>query len=548
MSTSNLYSGIDDPTRWILPLALMEQAEKRPDTEWLISVDGGRLTFGTACADMQYAAAVFHGLGLRPGDRVVLIMSSSREFVRIWLALMSMGAVSVLISTELTGGFLQHQIALADASLIVSDAACLESVKAASQDASGIRRIVVVGGEAPLDDAGMLRWSWHGDRTPAPLPSPKASDIACIMYTSGTSGPSKAVLMPHAHCTLFGIGAIQAAGTTDRDRYYIVLPLCHANGLLMQLGATILAGAKAILRPRFSASNWLGDIRTHRATITTCIGTLAAFVAAQPSSAFDRQHDLRLLLNGPNPPAIENVFRDRFGVKDVFSAYGMTEINIPVWGRVGRPCPGAIGWADPRWFEVIVADPDTDIEVPRGSFGEILVRPKIPFCFMAGYSGMPERTVEAWRNLWFHTGDGGTMSDDGLLTFVDRIRDCIRRRGENLSVSEIEAALSTIADVAELAIYAVASDIAGGEDEVMLAVVPEVGTTLSHRIVFESAALLLPRHMRPRFIRIVDALPKTITGKVQRAVLKRQGTIDAIDFSGDGPPMPAHIIGATDGS
>jgi crotonobetaine/carnitine-CoA ligase len=258
-------------------------------------------------------------------------------------------------------------------------------------------------------------------------------------------------------------------------------------------------------------------------------------VVAQPRSVFDQEHDLRLLLNGPNPPAIENVFRNRFGVKDVISAYGMTEINIATWGRIGRPCPGAIGWPDPRWFEVIVADPDTDVELPRGSFGEILVRPKIPFCFMAGYSGMPERTIEAWRNLWFHTGDGGTMSDDGLLTFVDRIRDCIRRRGENLSVTEIETALSNLSDVAELAIYAVASDIAGGEDEVMLAVVPAIGATLSPRVIFESAAQVLPRHMRPRFIRIVDALPKTSTGKVQRAVLKHQGTLEAIDFSSDGP-------------
>jgi crotonobetaine/carnitine-CoA ligase len=535
MSTSNRYSGIDDPNRWILPLALIEQAQKQPNAEWLISMDGERLTFAAAHADMQYAAAVFHGLGVRPGDRVVLIMSNSSDFVRIWLALMSMGAVSVLINIELTGAFLQHQIALAGASLIVCDAACFESVKAAAQNTLGARAILVVGGDAKLELTGASPWTWHGDRTPIHLPSPKVSDIACIMYTSGTSGPSKAVLMPHAHCALFGIGMIQASGTADSDRYYIVLPLCHANGLLMQLGATILAGIKAILRPRFSASNWLADIRTHRATVTTCLGALAAFVVAQPRSVFDQEHDLRLLLNGPNPPAIENVFRDRFGVKDVISAYGMTEINIATWGRIGRPCPGAIGWPDPRWFEVIVADPDTDVELPRGSFGEILVRPKIPFCFMAGYSGMPERTIEAWRNLWFHTGDGGTMSDDGLLTFVDRIRDCIRRRGENLSVTEIETALSNLSDVAELAIYAVASDIAGGEDEVMLAVVPAIGATLSPRVIFESAAQVLPRHMRPRFIRIVDALPKTSTGKVQRAVLKQQGTLEAIDFSSDGP-------------
>ena len=534
MSTNNRYSGIDDPTRWVLPLALMEQAERQPDAEWLIPVSGKRLTFAAARAAMRYAGAVFHEMGIQPGDRVVLIMNNSSDFVCIWLALMSMGAVSVLINPELTGPFLNHQIKLAEASAIVTDASCLESVRTAAQDTSGTRPIVVVGGDDKSAHAGTLRWSWQGaGATPVHLPEPKASDMACIMYTSGTSGPSKAVLMPHAHCALFGIGMIQASCTEDNDRYYIVLPLCHTNGLLMQLGATILAGIAAILRPRFSASNWLRDIRAHRATVTTCLGALAAFVIAQPPSGDDQDHELRVILNGPNPTAIENVFHSRFGIRDVISAYGMTETNIPAWGRVGRPCPGATGWADSRWFDVIIADPDTDRELPRGLLGEILVRPKLPFCFMAGYSGMPERTVEAWRNLWFHTGDGGTMSSDGLLTFVDRIRDCIRRRGENLSVTEIETALWNIPNVAEVAIYAVPSDIAGGEDEVMLAAVPAVGSTISHRSIFESAARVLPRHMRPRFIRIVDALPKTSTGKVQRAVLKREGTIEAIDFRSD---------------
>src|SRR6266702_5620380 len=200
MSTNNRYSGIDDPSRWILPLALIEQAERQPNAEWLISMDGERLTFATARADMQYAAARFQDMGVRPGDRVVLIMGNSSDFVRIWLALMSMGAVSVLINIELSGPFLKHQIALADASLIVSDAACLESVKVAAQNTLGARPIVVVGGDATLEYTEALRWTWQGASAPIHLPTPKASDIACIMYTSGTTGPSKAVLMPHAHC------------------------------------------------------------------------------------------------------------------------------------------------------------------------------------------------------------------------------------------------------------------------------------------------------------------------------------------------------------
>jgi crotonobetaine/carnitine-CoA ligase len=177
----------------------------------------------------------------------------------------------------------------------------------------------------------------------------------------------------------------------------------------------------------------------------------------------------------------------------------------------------------------VVADPETDRPLPPGELGELLVRPRVPFGFMAGYHAMPDRTVEAWRNLWFHTGDAATMTADGLVTFVDRIKDCIRRRGENVSATEVEAAVGTLDGVAEVAAYAVPADIAGGEDEVMLAVVPAPGTAIDAAAVAAHADRVLPRFARPRWVAMVDALPKTATGKVQRAVLRRAGTAGAWD-------------------
>ena len=200
-----------------------------------------------------------------------------------------------------------------------------------------------------------------------------------------------------------------------------------------------------------------------------------------------------------------------------------------MWGRLGCAPQGTAGWVNEDFFEVIIADPETDMPVPRGQVGEILVRPKIPAGFMAGYNDMPERTVEAWRNLWFHTGDAGTMDETGLVTFIDHIKDCIRRRGENISATEVEGVVSKLAGVKEVAAYPVPSDIPGGEDEIMLAVVVEPGATLTHDAVGDHADRLLPRFASPRYIEFMDELPKTASGKVQRAELRKRGHAAAFD-------------------
>jgi crotonobetaine/carnitine-CoA ligase len=533
-----MYSGLNDPSRWVLPLVLAEQAEARPSAPWIVTVEGERWTFGEARADVMSVAGFFEELGVKPGDRVVLMLPNGIDYVRAWLGLLSIGAVAVLLNTELRGAFLAHQLQNAAAALAVVHESMLATLEAASTHAPELRTVLVVGAagaSAPVPPTTRLhRLPWEAWRVARPRDGtlPLERDIACIMYTSGTSGPAKGVLMPHAHCTLFGIGTLRAAELRADDRYYIVLPLFHSNGLLMQLGATLLAGIPAVLRPRFSASAWLADIREHGATVTNLLGVLAAFIVGQPRSEHDRDHRLRAVLNGPNPPELERVLRERFGVADVISGFGMTEINMPVLGRVGRSTPGASGWVQADHFELIVADPQTDRAVPTGEVGEILVRPKVPWGFMAGYQGMPEKTVEAWRNLWFHTGDAGRLDAEGVLAFVDRIKDCIRRRGENIAATEVENIVATLQGVAEVAAYAVPADIPGGEDELMLSIVPAAGVKVSVTAlasIGDAAEALLPRFARPRYLRWLNELPKTATGKVQRAVLRQAGSAAALD-------------------
>jgi crotonobetaine/carnitine-CoA ligase len=524
-NTALQFTGMADPSRWVLPAALAEQAARQPDATWIETTDGDRCTFAQAWRDARQVATWLKGLNVKPGERVALMMGNHLDFIRAWMGLGVLGAPAVLLNTELHGAFLEHPLRNSAVRIAIIDAGHLDTFDALAGQLPALEHIVVAG-DASAASGRLPRIVWEEWKA-APVhdgPLPRADDIACVMYTSGTSGPAKGVLMPHAHCALYGVGTLQTVNLAAQDRYYITLPLFHANGLLMQLGATLLAGIPAILRSRFSASKWLEDVQRHGATVTNLLGSTAAFVVAQPARPDDSGHRLRALCLGPNLPAHETAFRNRFRIPAVVSGFGMTEVNIPVWGRMEQPCPGAAGWVHEEHFEVIIANPETDREVPRGQLGEILVRPRIPFAFMAGYLGMPERTIEAWRNLWFHTGDAATMSEQGLLTFVDRIKDCIRRRGENISASEVEAQLSGFEGVAEISAYAVPSEIPGAEDELMLAIIPAPGAQLQIEVLVAHADQVLPRFARPDYVKLVNALPRTATGKVQRAELRKAGT------------------------
>lgn len=510
---------------------LAEHATTKPDATWIEIVDGDTLTFGAADREARQVASFIAGQGVAAGDRVALLLPNGLDFVRAWMGLGYRRATAVLLNNELRGAFLLHQINNCGARLAIVDESLVGALEEISAQLQHLQRVLVVGAETTGTATGfaMAPWAAWREAPPSTAALPAAQDIACVMYTSGTSGPAKGVLMPHAHCYLYGLGGLEAVALQPDDCYYIALPLFHANGLLMQLGTTLIAGARAVVRVRFSASGWLSDIRRYGATVTNGLGALAAFITAQPPTPLDRDHKLRAMMNAPNFAAHEEIFRERFGIRDVLSGYGMTECNIPIWGRTGESLPGAAGRVYERHFELIIADPESDRPVPAGTVGEILVRPRTAWGFMAGYLGLPEKTVESWRNLWFHTGDAAVMDADGVVTFVDRIKDCIRRRGENIAAAEVEGVVAGLPGVAEVAAFAVPSDLPGGEDEIMLAIVPSNAATFDSVATLAECDRLLPRFARPRFLELVGELPKTATGKVQRAVLRTRGAAAAWD-------------------
>lgn len=528
-----IYESLRDPSRWSLIEVLQWHADRTPDATFLQVVGAGKIGFADLFQRAERVATYLSDLDVGKDDPVVLFLQSGEDFVAAWFGLSRLNAIPVLLNTELKGAFLRHQLNDSGAKIAIADATQLAAIVGIAPELECLETVLLtdrngrdIPVEAPFAISAFTRWQEH-DRWDGPLPHSR--DIGSIMYTSGTTGPSKGVRMPNAHCYLFGLGAVDNLGLTSDDRYYITLPLYHANGLLMQLGGALIAGARAILRTNFSASAWLDDVRRHEATVTNTLGVTAPFIFAQPASSKDRDHRLRLVMAAPNPHSLAKIWRDRFGVTEVVSGFGMTECNMPIWGRTGVEQPAdSAGYVYDRYFEVKIVDPVTDQDKPDGEVGEIVVRPRAPFGFMASYHGLEDKTVEAWRNLWFHTGDAGVMNAHGVLTFVDRMRDCIRRRGHNIASFEVERAFLELKGVNEVAAYAVPASFVGGEDEIMVALVPEAGANLTPEMVALHAIKLLPKFALPRFIEIVKDLPKTPTGKIQKEKLRRRGVPEGV--------------------
>ncbi|MCG8649211.1 MAG: AMP-binding protein, partial [Pirellulales bacterium] len=354
------------------------------------------------------------------------------------------------------------------------DVPLIDAFDGVARGEAPIAGVVTIAGDMPaglpscFDGADAMTFDQFSSRVPAGeevLVDADAHDIACIMFTSGTTGPSKGVLMPHAHCYLFGLGTVQAIGLTDEDVYYVCMPIFHANGLLMQVLGSLIAGTEIYCVERFSPNRWLEDLRKSGATLTNALGVMSEFIYRSPPTDRDRENKLRKILAIPIGDWGAD-FEQRFGV-EIMQGFGMTECNIPCYTKSGDPLvTGCAGHPLSEWFEVRVVDPENDDPMPPETVGEIVIRPKEAGAFMQGYFRMPEKTVEAWRNLWFHTGDAGRFDKEGRLFYVDRLKDCIRRRGENISSYEVEQVLNDHDAVAESAVVGIYVDGAGGEEEV----------------------------------------------------------------------------------
>jgi crotonobetaine/carnitine-CoA ligase len=518
--------------QWTLIHALREQVRARGGKVACTFARSGTFTFRELDAESDTVAAGLAELGIGPGDRVALLAHNSAEFLLAVLAAHKRRATIVPLNTELQGSFLVHQLRTSKPKVLLVDEGLRDRLDDLPADSKEFGATVVIGPEVER----------HGDSRDVTFQSlrdaqaddsavltPEPSDTAAILYTSGTTGPSKGVLLPHSHCFLFGALQARALEMSSDDRCLVALPMFHVNALFMALGSCLVTGASAYIVPRFSASTWLDEVRVSGATVTNAVGVMAEFIAMQPATDRDRDHHLRKVMAIPVARTWASDFEQRFGVRFV-QVYGMTECNIVSFSDPRDPLePGCTGPVVDSFFDVRIVDPATDRPVNTGEMGEIVVRPRVPSCFMQGYDGMPDQTVDAWRNLWFHTGDAGRLDARGRLYFIDRLKDSIRRRGENISALEVEQALNEHPEVHETAVIGVKVAGAGGEEEIKACVV--ASGQLDPYALHAWCRDRLPRYAVPRFIEMMDALDKTATGKLRKEDLRRAGvTTTTIDF------------------
>ena len=513
---------VPDRSRWCLPELLAVQAETHADRPFLSFALGERdLTYGEVAAATDVVAAGLARLGVGPGDRVLLMMRNRAEFVLTWLGAARLGAVQVPINVDYRGAFLEHLANTAAAVVLVVEDALLDSVAASSARLAHLRTVVVVGEPAPLPGRlETLPFASLLEEGEPPRSTVVASDVGAIHFTSGTSGPSKGAVLPHALLHLLSERNRELLDLRAGDTYLTELPLFHINAQ-MSVYSALLVGARVRIEQRFSASAWLDRVRASNATHTSLLGVMLSFILKQPPRPEDADNALRRVWSVPCPPDLATAFLGRFGLEQVVTSYGSTEVGMVARRTLDAP-PGSVGRVDPDLYATRVVDGD-DEDVAPGEVGELLVRPLLPWTTTQGYFGMPERTLEAFRNLWFHTGDAARLDADGNLWFVDRIKDRIRRRGENIASVDVEGVLLEHPGIADAAVVAVPADEEGGEDEIKAVVVAAPGAALDPEAVWAWCDEGLPYFAVPRYVEILPELPKTPTAKVRKSELREAG-------------------------
>lgn len=518
-------------SEWALPTVLRHQAAKRPNSIWLDAPEEGTVwTFEEMLAAAETIGLNLLANGAVQGDRVVLVANNSSQFIRTWLGTAVAGLVEVPINTAYERDFLAHQVRIVQAKLAVIDDVFAERFVAIAEAASEISKFWVIdtgqqgNAIALLHERGWEAAPWEELETlvEGVLPEVCPQDLASVLFTSGTTGPSKGVAMPHAQMYFFADECVSLVRLTPADTWMAVTPLFHGNAQFMAAYPTLVAGARFVVRSRFSASRWIDQIRDSRVTVTNLIGVMMDFIWKQETRPDDSENPLRCVFAAPTASSIVAPMRERFGIEAFVEVFGLTETSAPIISPYGEDRPaGAAGLAADEWFDVALVDPETDEEVSVGAVGELVIRPKVPFICSMGYFNMPEQTVRAWRNLWFHTGDALRRDDQGWFYFVDRFKDALRRRGENISSYEVETAILSHAAVIECAVIAVPASSEAGEDEVMAYVVTQDETTAAS--VWQWCDERIPSFAVPRYLRFVDELPKTPSQRVQKARLRAAG-------------------------
>ena len=531
--------------QWTVPAVLEHQARTRGDAVYLKRMETGEeVTFAGTFEQAQRLAGGFRAAGVGSGDRIVFFLHNSIDHLMTWFASAMLGAVDAPINTAYVGDFLLHQMNLVKARFVVVEAELFERIATLEDRLTSLETIIVRGkGRGLPDKVGRFRVLSLDDLregAPARAEGVRPQDPGTILYTSGTTGPSKGVILPHAQLFFFAEQTVQLHRLTSDDVMLAPVPFFHASGRLFGAYTALISGARNAMYEKFSGSRFVERLHESGATACHMLGAMMFMIQSQPPSPRDRGHRLRSVFSAPTAHEMADAFVERFGVSQIVEGLGQTEVCQPVLTPPGVRRPvGAAGVVMSQYFEARVVDPATDEEVPDGQVGEYVVRPKRPWIINSGYENMPEKSLEAMRNLWFHTGDAVRRDAEGWIYFIDRMKDCIRRRGENVSSHEVEAVIQAHPDIVEAAALAVKADPGDPEDEIMVCVVRAGDAELSFPDLVEWSRQRLPEFAVPRYFRFVAELPKTANDKVRKAVLREEGiTKDTYDRAASSTSNP----------
>jgi crotonobetaine/carnitine-CoA ligase len=501
---------------------LADRAADRPDKPWLVFDGTEVLTFGDAWRAVRRVGHALDRSGLDPGAHVGLLLRNQVEFMPAFYGAQVRGGRTVPLNADSRGPLLQQVIEHSDIEVIVARADLVDRLQALGS--LGRVRLVVVVGDGPLPDLeGIQVVAWDawlaGTSDEHAWPFPPHDARCLIQYTSGTTARAKGAVYTHSFLYLYAAMCTDSQERTEDDVLTAPLPLFHVAALHIIANSSLHAGCTGHLKSRFSASRYWEQCAEDGATWAILLGPMAAMIAKMTPDPVPKHRVTRCFC--PPPPPDHEEWERRFApVKLIWWGYGMTEVyplpmidpdlqdrSLPM-DTIGMPV---------AWMDYGVVDAHDELLGPN-EVGELVFRPRIPHALVSEYYRDPERTVEAFRNLLFHTGDLATYDEQGLLHYRSRVQDRIRRRGENVSAPELEWVALTHTNVVEAAAYGVASEL--GEEDVKLDVV--LGDPLPAAALHEWLCENLPRHMVPRFIELRESFPKTPSERIEKYKLKAE--------------------------
>lgn len=502
------------------------QARRHPDATWLIFGDR-RFSFGEADHEVDVYAAGLARLGVRHGDLVGVMLDNGPDFAFSALGLARLGAVMVPVNLALRGRSLHHVLSQSGLTTLVTQSTYWDRVIEVFEETLPLRLGIIDG---PVESRPVPVTEMAEVRSGGPTVSPEVAttDLWCVMYTSGTTGPSKGAAMTHQYWYV-----APHSVTTDRairpdDVFYVCSPMFHAAAWLVQILPALLLGLPVGIDAGFTTSRFWDRLRHYGATQILTMAASHLWLWNEPERADDADNPARVWAPVPLPDDLHQPFMDRFGLEHLWFTYGGTEFMSVSRSRVGdRMKPGSSGRAR-EGVQLCIVD-DDDQPLPAGTVGELLVRPTVPHSIFEGYHRMPGATVDAFRNLWYHSGDLARIDADGDVYFIDRKADYLRVRGENVSSFEVESALGEHPDVMEVAAFSVrtAEAEAVQEDEIKVSVVARAGRSVDPAELVAFAGRELPKYAVPRYVEVVTSLPRTETGRVQKHLLRAEGVTSA---------------------